>query len=68
MEDNDEPRRYLDEPFALEIILLQQAQDLLRQLAQNNSRPARMRTATARMYQRLGAFRRELRRRYRPGR
>jgi hypothetical protein len=55
--------RYLDEPFALERTMLEQALDVLRPLANGHLSPlpARMRGQIARMYVTLAGFTRELR-------
>jgi hypothetical protein len=58
-------RRYLDEPFALEISALEAIRDLLRPLARtgHSSLPLRMRHACARMHRTISTMLRELRRR-----
>lgn len=57
-------RRFLDAPFVLQRIALEQAQTLLRPLARTDisTLPAHMRTACARMHRQCGTLARELRR------
>jgi hypothetical protein len=55
-------RRFLDEPFILQIVALEQMADLLRPLASDHLSPLplRMRNQLARMHNRVRALSREL--------
>ena len=63
MTEPEPRRRFIDQPYILQIVALEQTQDLLRTLARDEVLPTRMRTACAKQHRKLAAFVRELRRR-----
>ena len=64
MTEEEPRRRFIDEPYILQIVALEQIQDLLRPLARDtlSPLPQRMRQVCAQQHRKLAAMVRELRR------